>query len=74
MVEKFKRSIKEQSSEQYEGVAERGLRMLVFGKPGSGKVSREKTGRLVRGETQGLSLDCEAQACFAGSFDHESLC
>jgi hypothetical protein len=25
--------------EQYEGVAEEGLRMLVFGKPGSGKVS-----------------------------------
>jgi hypothetical protein len=39
MVEKFKQSVKESHSEQYEGVAEKGLRMLVFGKPGSGKVS-----------------------------------
>lgn len=38
MVEKFKRSVRESNSEQYEGVTERGLRMLVFGKPGSGKV------------------------------------
>lgn len=26
-------------TEQYEGVQEEGLRMLMFGKPGSGKVS-----------------------------------
>jgi len=29
-------------TEQYEGVQEEGLRMLMFGKPGSGKVSPTK--------------------------------
>lgn len=41
MVGKLKQAVKDSSShaEQFEGVQEEGLRMLVFGKPGSGKVS-----------------------------------
>ncbi|WVW78609.1 hypothetical protein I302_100568 [Kwoniella bestiolae CBS 10118] len=37
IAEKFKRAVEQSHSEQYEGVEERGLRMLIFGKPGSGK-------------------------------------
>lgn len=37
---KFKEAVRHAHSEEYEGVTEHGLRMLVFGKPGSGKVSR----------------------------------
>ncbi|WWC67812.1 uncharacterized protein I206_101726 [Kwoniella pini CBS 10737] len=37
IVEKFKTAVEHSHSEQYEGVEERGLRMLIFGKPGSGK-------------------------------------
>ncbi|WWC59391.1 uncharacterized protein I303_101946 [Kwoniella dejecticola CBS 10117] len=37
IAEKFKRAVEHSHSEQYEGVEERGLRMLIFGKPGSGK-------------------------------------
>lgn len=39
MANKFKEAVRHSHSEEYEGVTERGLRMLVFGKPGSGKVS-----------------------------------
>lgn len=39
MANKFKDAVRHSHSEEYEGVQERGLRMLVFGKPGSGKVS-----------------------------------
>ncbi|WWD22173.1 hypothetical protein CI109_106664 [Kwoniella shandongensis] len=37
LAEKFKKAVQQSRSEQYEGVEEGGLRMLVFGKPGSGK-------------------------------------
>ncbi|KAK6903888.1 adenylate kinase [Kwoniella mangroviensis CBS 10435] len=37
LAEKFKNAVQQSHSEQYEGVEERGLRMLIFGKPGSGK-------------------------------------
>ncbi|WWD07832.1 hypothetical protein V865_005938 [Kwoniella europaea PYCC6329] len=37
LAEKFKKAVQQSHSEQYEGVEERGLRMLIFGKPGSGK-------------------------------------
>ncbi|WWC87035.1 uncharacterized protein L201_001920 [Kwoniella dendrophila CBS 6074] len=37
ITEKFKNAVLQNHSEQYEGVEERGLRMLIFGKPGSGK-------------------------------------
>lgn len=41
MVTKFKQAMADSAAhvEQFEGVQEDGLRMLVFGKPGSGKVS-----------------------------------
>ncbi|OCF38482.1 adenylate kinase [Kwoniella heveanensis CBS 569] len=39
IAQKFKSAVEHSHSEQYEGVEERGLRMLVFGKPGSGKDS-----------------------------------
>lgn len=38
MANKFREAVRHSHSEEYEGVTERGLRMLVFGKPGSGKV------------------------------------
>ncbi|WRT64914.1 uncharacterized protein IL334_001853 [Kwoniella shivajii] len=37
IAEKFRQAVQQNHSEQYEGVEERGLRMLIFGKPGSGK-------------------------------------
>jgi hypothetical protein len=39
MLDRLKASLAEDHSAQYEAVQEEGLRMLVFGKPGSGKVS-----------------------------------
>ena len=41
MVGKLRQAIAEapSRSEQFEGIQEEGLRMLVFGKPGSGKAS-----------------------------------
>ena len=39
VADSLRRAVMEQRPEQSEGVPERGLRMLVFGKPGSGKVS-----------------------------------
>lgn len=41
MANKFKEAVRHSHSEEYEGGTERGLRMLVFGKPGSGKVSSQ---------------------------------
>jgi hypothetical protein len=35
---KFKQAVQQSHSEEYRGPTEKGLRMLVFGKPGSGKV------------------------------------
>ncbi|WVR04524.1 hypothetical protein IAU60_001528 [Kwoniella sp. DSM 27419] len=46
ITEKFKEAVTHTHSEQYEGIEERGLRMLVFGKPGSGKGTL--SARLVR--------------------------
>ncbi|KAK8846862.1 hypothetical protein IAR55_005952 [Kwoniella newhampshirensis] len=37
LADKFRKAVEYSRSEQYEGVEEGGLRMLVFGKPGSGK-------------------------------------
>jgi hypothetical protein len=39
MLDRLKASLAEDHSAQYEAVQDGGLRMLVFGKPGSGKVS-----------------------------------
>ena len=46
MVAKFKQAMADSAAhaEQFEGVQEDGLRMLVFGKPGSGKVSYMHSG------------------------------
>jgi hypothetical protein len=38
MLDRLKASLAEDHSAQYEAVQEEGLRMVVFGKPGSGKV------------------------------------
>ncbi|WVF69882.1 hypothetical protein IAT40_004665 [Kwoniella sp. CBS 6097] len=46
IAQKFKSAVEHSHSEQYEGIEERGLRMLVFGKPGSGKGTL--SARLVR--------------------------
>jgi tRNA U34 5-carboxymethylaminomethyl modifying GTPase MnmE/TrmE len=44
MVGKLRQTVSEvtKHSGQYEGVQEEGLRMLMFGKPGSGKVSLQR--------------------------------
>jgi hypothetical protein len=39
LASKFKQAVQQSHSEEYKGPTEKGLRMLVFGKPGSGKVS-----------------------------------
>jgi adenylate kinase len=39
LANKFKQAVQQSHSEEYKGPTEKGLRMLVFGKPGSGKVS-----------------------------------
>ncbi|WVQ97926.1 hypothetical protein IAU59_005045 [Kwoniella sp. CBS 9459] len=46
IAQQFKSAVEHSHSEQYEGIEERGLRMLVFGKPGSGKGTL--SARLVR--------------------------
>lgn len=46
LADKFREAARFMNSPSYDGVEEKGLRMLVFGKPGSGKVSWTSTSSL----------------------------
>lgn len=47
LADKFREAARFINSPSYDGMEEKGLRMLVFGKPGSGKVSWTSTTSLV---------------------------